>query len=169
MTSKSSVNTERSNSFSSDSVETSNDDPSDTPTLLENRSNSEPFNSTMVVVTSPSFNSDLSSEQNDSIDQLNSSSSSSSFLQTQQRRINHRRNKSEPFKSISNEDLSSTTSNDIKDEIRRKSSSSKSKHLVQEKTPPSSTITTRKKKAWYNVSTLCIYIYIYHYLFSTLQ
>ncbi|CAF4706239.1 unnamed protein product, partial [Rotaria magnacalcarata] len=49
----------------------------------------------MVVVTSPSFNSDLSLEQNDSINQLNPSSSS--FLQTKQRRIDHRRNKSEPF------------------------------------------------------------------------
>jgi hypothetical protein len=42
----------------------------------------------MVIVTSSSFNSDLSSEQNNSINQLNSSSSLL-YLQTQQHRSDH--------------------------------------------------------------------------------
>jgi len=118
----------------------------------------------MVVVTSPSFNSDLSSEQNDSIP-----SSSSSFLHTKQHQINHRRNKSEPFKSASTEDLTSTINNDeslnynARDEIRRKSSI-KIKRTLEEKSPPSSTTTTRKKKAWYTVNVSVIYCPIYLFL-----
>lgn len=161
MTSKLSVNTQRSNSFSSDNVEISNENSLDAPTSLETRSNSEPFNSARVVVTSPTFGSDLSSEQNDSIEQLNSSSSS--HLQTKQHQTKHRRNKSEPFKSASNEDLSSslTTTSDTKDENRRKSAT-KFKQSTSEKTPPSSTTTTRKKKAWYNVSNHFLYPHLFN-------
>jgi hypothetical protein len=156
------VNTQRSSSFSSDPLEVVNENLSDTQTAVESLSNSEPSNPTMVVITSPSFNSDLSSEQNDSIDSLNPSSTS--FLQTKQRRITHRRNKSEPFKSASAEDLSSTTNNDsplsnnAKDEIRRKSST-KMKPITQDKSPPSLTI--RKKKAWYNVSGIYFFEHLY--------
>lgn len=92
-----------------------------TITNLECLSTSANCNTKTVLVTSPSNNSDISLEQNDSIGQSNSSSSSS-FLQTKQCRIDHRRNKSEPFRSASTEDLSSlktlelsstsTTSND---------------------------------------------------------
>jgi hypothetical protein len=149
-------NIHRSNSFSSDTPDTSIDDPSNTQTAVESLSNSESSNPTMVVVTSPSFNSDLSSEQNDSINQL--TSSSSSHLQTKQHRSDHRRNKSEPFKSASTEDLPSTTNtdspldnNNSRDENRRKSST-KIKQIIEEKTPPSSSSISRKKKVWYNVS-----------------
>ncbi len=143
-----------SNSFSSDILDTPNEEPSDPSTTIECLSNSESSNPTMVVVTSPSFNSDLSSEQNDSID----------HTKQQQRQINHRRNKSEPFKSASTEDLTSTINNDEslsynkRDEIRRKSSI-KIKQVMEEKSPPSSTTITRRKKVWYNVSVIYCLIY----------
>jgi hypothetical protein len=65
----------------------------------------------MVLVTSPSSNEDSLSEQtnsllNESTDKVNLSSLS--FLQTKQRRIDHRRNKSEPFRSLNVEDICST-------------------------------------------------------------
>jgi hypothetical protein len=165
--SSSPVNIQRSNSFSSDTPDTLNEDPSDTQTTVECLSNSEPSKSTMVVVTSPSFNSDLSSEQNDSIDP-----SSLSFLQTNQRRIDHRRNKSEPFKSASTEDLPSITNNDsllsnnARDDIRRKSST-KIKQIIPEKSSLSST-TSRKKKLWYNVSLIYCLVFIVQFIYDYL-
>ena len=115
----------------------------------------------MVVVTSPSFTSDLPFEKNDLIDQL--TPSTSSYLQTkQQRRIDHRRNRSEPVKSASTEDLPSTInidsslSNNANQSIRRKSST-KIKPIQEEK-PFLSATTTRKKKAWYNVSWTFYYL-----------
>jgi hypothetical protein len=144
-------NTQRSNSFSSDTLDTPNEESSDPSTTVECLSNTSSFNPAMVVVTSPSFNSDLSSEQNGSNNQL--------FLDAK----HHRRNKSEPFKSASTENLSSTNddndsslSYNPKDEIRRKSST-KIKLIIQEKSPSSSTTTARKKKAWYNVIVSMIY------------
>ncbi|CAF2070555.1 unnamed protein product [Rotaria magnacalcarata] len=169
------TDTQRSNSLTIDTIDTLNEEPSDIETVpvVECLSNTEIGNAKMVVVTSPSFNSDLSLEQNDSINQLNPSSSS--FLQTKQRRIDHRRNKSEPFKCTSTEDISSaielelsstsTTSNESQisnnslNQIRRKSSTKADsnnisslktvKQITQEKSSPS-TVTSRKKKLWYN-------------------
>lgn len=118
-------------------LEPENEDHSD-----ENLSDDEVSNPTTVIVTSPSFNSDLCSEPNDS-------------------QINHQRNKNEPVKSNSTEDLLSSTNNDssisnnARDEPRRKSST-KIKQIIDEKTPPTSTAISRKKKLWYNVSTLSI-------------
>jgi hypothetical protein len=176
---------QQSNSFPSDIID---ENPSNTPTAAECLPNNEP---TMFIVTSPSINSDLSSEQNDAIKQL--SPSSFSFLQTKQRPINHRRNKSEPVKSASTEDLPSTTnSENLINEPRRKSStklpsnntspSTIIKQISQEK----SSATSRKKKSWYNVSAiyhlsyldrlLSVYCYLYvihalyiFFFFSTLQ
>jgi hypothetical protein len=97
-----------------------------------------------VIITSPSFD----FEQNDSID-----SSSTVFLQA-----NYRRNKSDPYKSNSTDNLLSSTINDLSmsnnahNETRRKSSR-KIKQIIEEKKPSSSSTAARKKKAWYNVST----------------
>ena len=117
--------------------------------------------------------SNLSSEPNDSIDQFNSSL----FLQKKQHRIDHRRNKSEPFKSASIDnipseqifDLSSTKntipiSNHATDQIKRKSSTKLNisplknvKSQTNDK-PSSLSTTSRKKKPWYNVSIFfCCY------------
>ncbi len=187
-----SIDTQRSNSFSQDSPDILNEKSFNIQTTVECSPNTECSNPTMVVVTSPSFNSDLSSEQNDSIDQLNPSSLS--FLQTKHRRIHHRRNKSEPVKSLSTEDLSSTTlldlslpvttnnesplTNNATNQTRKRSSTKLnsnnispsiiSKQIVQEKSSSSSTATTRKKKPWYNVSiNFCFLIisiaYFYHF------
>ncbi|UJR07616.1 hypothetical protein I4U23_011905 [Adineta vaga] len=143
------LDTQRSNSFPSDAIDTNNGTYSDSHTPIEPLPCSESVSQTLVVVTSPSFNSDLASEQNDSIDQLYSSSLS--YLQTKQRRIDHRRNKSEPVKSPSTEDLSSTnvnnndsSTNNTPSEIRKKSNVAT--------TPSSLSSSSRKKKAWYNVS-----------------
>jgi hypothetical protein len=128
----------------------------------------------MVVVTSPSFNSDLSSEQNDSIDDINPSSLS--FLQTKQRRIDHRRNKSEPVIIATLEDLpttlesssTSTTSNEsamssnhsfdhkIKSSTKTHSSSIHSKHtiILTSSQISDKSSSTKKKKPWYNVSNI---------------
>ncbi|CAF1637880.1 unnamed protein product [Adineta ricciae] len=135
-----SPDTQRSNSFPSDLTDTNDNN--------ETRPSSDSANSTLFVVTSPSFNSDLSSEQNDDVNQLDSSSVS--YLQSKQRRIDHRRNRSEPVKSQSTEDLSSnsvinndSSNNNTPTEIRKKSTAV---------TTPSSSLSSRKKKAWYNVS-----------------
>ncbi|CAM4955135.1 unnamed protein product [Rotaria socialis] len=169
------TDTQRSNSLTIDKIGTLNEESSNIETVpvVECLSNTEIANAKMVVVTSPSFNSDLSLEQNDSINQLNPSSSS--FLETKQRRIDHRRNKSEPFKCTSTEDIpsaielelssASTTSNESQisnnslNQIRRKSSTKTDsnnipslktvKQIAQEKSSPSA-ITSRKKKPWYN-------------------
>ncbi|CAF4709657.1 unnamed protein product [Rotaria sp. Silwood1] len=171
---------QRSNSFLSDSIDILNEKSSNIQTVSIEQclSNNESSNqTTKVVVTSPSFHSDLSLEQNDSIDPLNSSSLS--FLQTKQRRIDHRRNKSEPFKSASTEDIPSTTvlelsstsnesplSNNTNNQTRRKlltndssnniSSLKTIKSITQEKSSSSSS-TPRKKKPWYNVIKPFIY------------
>ncbi len=137
-------------------------------TIDENTSNSQTdvdclpkTESTMFIVTSPSITSELSAEQNDSIDPSNASSLL--FLQTrQQRQTNHRRIKSEPVKSASTEDLPSIINNHNSIiEPRRKSSikipsnnnspSTIIKQISQDKSS-SSTTSTRKKKPWYNVS-----------------
>ncbi|CAF2680951.1 unnamed protein product [Rotaria sp. Silwood2] len=169
---------QRSNSFPSDTIDILNEKSSNiqTATTVECLPNSESSNTTKVLITSPSFNSELSLEQNDSIDQLNSSSIS--LLRTKNRRIDHRRNKSEPFKSASTDDIPSTTilelsststtsnesplSNNAKNQTRRKlltkdnsnniSSLKNEKSITQEKS--SSSTTSRKKKPWYNVSKL---------------
>ncbi|CAF4262233.1 unnamed protein product [Rotaria socialis] len=171
------TDTQRSNSLTIDKIGTLNEESSNIETVpvVECLSNTEIANAKMVVVTSPSFNSDLSLEQNDSINQLNPSSSS--FLETKQRRIDHRRNKSEPFKCTSTEDIpsaielelssASTTSNESQisnnslNQIRRKSSTKTDsnnipslktvKQIAQEKSSPSA-ITSRKKKPWYNLN-----------------
>ncbi|CAF1638120.1 unnamed protein product [Adineta ricciae] len=132
--------TQRCNSSPSNLTDTNNN--------TETFPSSDSANSTLFVVTSPSFNSDLSSEQNDDVNQLDSSSVS--YLQSKQRRIDHRRNRSEPVKSQSTEDLSSnsvinndSSNNNTPTEIRKKSTAA---------TTPSSSSSSRKKKAWYNVS-----------------
>ncbi|CAF3759864.1 unnamed protein product [Rotaria sordida] len=170
---------QRTKSLSSDTIDILNEKSSNVQTAsnVQHLSNSESSHRTKFVVTSPS-NSDLSSEQNDSIDQLNSSSLS--FLQTKHRRIDHRRNKSEPIKSASTENISSTIalelsststtsnesplSNNAKNQNRRKSSTKINsnnissiktiKSITQEKSSPSSTTTARKKKPWYNVNKI---------------
>jgi hypothetical protein len=172
------VDTLRSNSVPSDTTDTNSEKSFKTQTVLEHYPNDDSYNTTMVVVTSPSFNSDLSSEQNDSIDDINPSSLS--FLHTKQRRIDHRRNKSEPVTSANLEDapstpilelsLNSTTSNDsplsnnTSNESKRKSSAN-AKQITQEKSSPSTTTATRKKKPWYNVSTSSFYYYHFKCLF----
>lgn len=150
--SSSPISSQRSLSYPSVTFEPQDEDQSEPQSVVENVSDSETWNPTTVLVTSPSYTSHLHSEQNDSIDSLNSSSTS--FLQTSQRRIDHRRNRSEPVKSLSTEDLHSSISNNARDEDRRKSST-KLKQIADEKTPPSSTTISRKKKAWYNVSEIC--------------
>ena len=128
-------------------------------------------NATTVIVTSPSINSNLGSEQNDSLETLDSSSLS--YLQTKQRRIDHRRNKSEPFKSLSTEDLPSLTTNEssisnnnAKDELRRKSTP-KTKQILDEKSSPVST--SKKKKAWYNVREKPTHFFLFLFLSSSFQ
>lgn len=101
------------------------EDHSDPQSVIENFSDDESTNPRTVFRSSPSNN----SEQNDSIESLNSS------LPVKQPRIDHRRNKSEPVKSLSNDDL-------------------KSPHL-DEKT---SLTSSRKKKAWYNVSQHFLFV-----------
>lgn len=140
------VNTARTNSFSSDTLEIINENGTDSQQSNEN--------TTTVIITSPSINSNLGSEYNDSFETLDTQSVP--YLQTKQRRIDHRRNKSEPFKSMSTEDLPSLTTNEssisnnnAKNETRRKSST-KAKQNLDEKSSPVST-TSKKKKAWYNV------------------
>ncbi|CAF1320501.1 unnamed protein product [Adineta steineri] len=167
------VDTQQSNNLSSDSINISSDDKSfNDQTSVGYLPNTDSSNSTMVIVTSPSFTSDLLSEQNDSIDQLNSSSLS--FLQTKQRRIDHRRNKSEPIKSASTEDLASSTILDLssnnESSIGKKSSVkltpnnssplATSKQLTLEKVSSQSSTTSRKKKPWYNVSIISYYFFI---------
>jgi hypothetical protein len=134
----------------------------------------------MDIVTHPLYNDEMLSSQtnsllNESKDKVNLSSLS--FLQTKQRRIDHRRNKSEPLIRASLEDLSSinsiertilessstsTTSNesamssnasyDIKRKSSKIQSSSSSRILKQTQIKSSSSSTTKKKKPWYNVS-----------------
>lgn len=134
---------QRSHSSPSVTVDSLTEDHSDPQSVIENLSEEEVSNPATIIITSPSFQ----SEQTDSIESLNSPP------EHHQRRIDHRRNKSEPVKSLSNEDLHSSTnldsslSNNARDELRRKSSI-KIKPNLDEKT----LTTTRKKKAWYNVS-----------------
>ncbi len=136
---------------------------------------------TMLMVTSPSFNDEHFCEQNpnllnESTDKVNLSSLS--FLQTKQRRIDHRRNKSEPVINATIEDLNShlessstsTTSNEsamssnYSFENKRKSSTKStspsmySKQTINGNSDKSSS--TKKKKPWYNVS-LTEYIYFF--------
>ena len=127
---------QRSHSSPSVTYESLTEDHSDPQSVIENLSEEEVSNPATIIITSPSFQSD----QTDSIESLNSP------LEHHHRRIDHRRNRSEPVKSLSNEDLHSSTnldsslSNNAREEPRRKSSNEKI------------LTTTRKKKAWYNVS-----------------
>ena len=159
------LNNQRSHSTPSVTLEPLDEGHPDPPSTVENLSDDERPNPTTVIITSPSSNFDFSSEQNDSLE-----SSEASFLQTNIRRIDHRRNRSEPVKSNSTEDLLSSTntdssiSNNAHNETRRKSST-KTKQIIEEKSPPSSVTTSRKKKAWYNVSALyCCYLCVLHAL-----
>jgi hypothetical protein len=146
----SSTNSQKSLNSPTVIIESFNEDQNDP---IENISDDEVSSPKTVIVTSPSLNSDLIFEQNDSIDP-----SSTVFLQA-----DYRRNRSEPFKSNSTEDLSSinndsSISNNARDEPRRKSSI-KIKQIIEEKTPPTFSTASRKKKAWYNVSKIyCFYL-----------
>jgi hypothetical protein len=145
-----STNSQRSLNSPTVIIESFNEDQNDP---IENISDDEISSPKTVIVTSPSLNSDLISEQNDSIDPY-----STVFLQA-----DYRRNRSKPFKSNSTEDLSSinndsSISNNARDEPRRKSSI-KIKQIIEEKTPPTFLTASRKKKAWYNVSKIyCFYL-----------
>jgi hypothetical protein len=145
-----STNSQRSLNSPTVIIESFNEDQNDP---IENISDDEVSSPKTVIVTSPSLNSDLIFEQNDSIDP-----SSTVFLQA-----DYRRNRSEPFKSNSTEDLSSinndsSISNNARDAPRRKSSI-KIKQIIEEKTPPTFSTASRKKKAWYNVSKIyCFYL-----------
>ncbi len=146
--------------------------------------NGESSNMTMDISTSSYSNDEMSCEQtnnllNESTDKVNLSSLS--FLQTKQRRIDHRRNKSEPVIRASLEDLpslnvnpiailesssTSTTSNEsaissnASFDNKRKSSKIKnispSTILKQTQDKSSSSSSTKKKKSWYNVSVIFI-------------
>jgi hypothetical protein len=146
----SSTNSQKSLNSPTVIIESFNEDQNDP---IENISDDEVSSPKTVIVTSPSLNSDLIFEQNDSIDP-----SSTVFLQA-----DYRRNRSEPFKSNSTEDLSSinndsSISNNARDAPRRKSSI-KIKQIIEEKTPPTFSTASRKKKAWYNVSKIyCFYL-----------
>lgn len=139
------------------------------------------------ILNSRIYNDEISIEQksnllNESTDKVNLSSLL--FLQTKQRRIDHRRNKSEPVIRASLEDLSllnsqvnpilessstSTTSNEsaissnTSSEKKRKSSKIKNNSplindkQIQDKSSSISSSATKKKKPWYNVSLLFSY------------
>ncbi|CAF0935310.1 unnamed protein product [Rotaria sordida] len=86
---------------------------SDKQTDIVNLPNNESSNIKMFVVSSPSHSDDISFEENKSI--LNESTdkvnlSSLSYLQTKHRKIDHRRNKSEPVINANLVDLSSINS-----------------------------------------------------------
>ncbi|CAF0830486.1 unnamed protein product [Adineta steineri] len=95
----------------SGTIDSFNNKTSTTQTAVGNVPSNEMSSMAMVLVTSPSYNDDISFEQNNSL--LNESTdkvnlSSLSFLQTKQRQINHRRNKSEPVILGNLEELSSS-------------------------------------------------------------
>lgn len=147
---------QRSHSSPSVTYESFNDDHSDPQSVIENLSDEETSSNLRTVnIPSPSNH----SEQDDSVESLNSSSNSS--LPSKQHRIDHRRNKSEPVKSLSNEDLlDSSLSNNACDENHRKSSI-KILSNPDEKIPLSSSLSTsRKKKAWYNVSEQTSFLFL---------
>jgi hypothetical protein len=124
----------------------------------------------MDMIRSPISNDEQNkSLLNESTDKVNLSSLS--FIQTKQRRINHRRNKSEPVITASLQDLSlistrktilessstSTTSNEsaistnASFQNKRKYSKNSPSIIVKQSQQKSSS-TTKKKKSWYNVS-----------------
>ena len=127
---------------------------------------------TMLMITSPSFNDENPNLLNESTDKVNLSSLS--FLQTKQRRIDHRRNKSEPVINANLEDLNShlessstsTTSNESamssnhsfenkrKSSVKSNSPSISSKQTINANSSQNSdkSSSTKKKKPWYNVS-----------------
>ncbi len=112
----------------------------------------------------------MSSELNESTDEVNLSSLS--YLESKQRRIDHRRNKSEPVILANLEDLnstklilesSSTSTTSNESAISHKSSLNKKKsskiktnspliNLKQIEHKSSISSSTKKKKSWYNVS-----------------